>query len=206
MFPCVFALTLRLSVRALSDLEKLRSREQDDKKSNRNSYHIVADLGFAVDDSLLGAYQTVQTRHGGACGRWRSAVNNSRAAQTNKHTGMVVLMVDSCARPSSSFFFPHTTVASVFSVHGWQQSPFFHSAQCEHCEANMTLTLHFLQRPCQSGGFAYGWDSSANTDRLTKLKPPAKQLWIIPATLHRCRSSSHKFLRRPFRFEQMIIF
>lgn len=104
------------------------------------------------------------------------------------------------------FFFLHTTVASVSSVHGWQQSPFFHSAQCEHCEANMTLTLHFLQRPCQSGVFACSWDSSANTDWLTKLKPPAKQLWIIPATPHRRRSSSHKFLRRPFRFEQMIIF
>lgn len=43
-----------------------------------------------------------------------------------------------------------TTVTSVSSVHWWQQSPFFSSAQCEHCEANMTLTLHFLQRPSQS--------------------------------------------------------
>ncbi len=28
-------------------------------KWQQNSYHIVADLGFAVDDSLLGTYQTV---------------------------------------------------------------------------------------------------------------------------------------------------
>lgn len=107
MFPCVLSFnTAALSSRVERVRKSFRSHRQDDKKSNRNSYHIVADLGFAVDDSLLSAYQTVQTRHGGACGRWRSAVNNSRAAQTNKHTGMVVLMVDSCARPSSSLFFP----------------------------------------------------------------------------------------------------
>lgn len=111
-----------------------------------SSYHIVADLGFGVDDSLLGTYQTIQTRHGGACGRRRSTVNNGRAAQTNEQTGVVVLMVDSCTQISSP-----TTVASVSLVCWWQQSPFFHSAQCEQCEANMTLTLHLLQRPSQSG-------------------------------------------------------
>lgn len=30
-------------------------------------YHVVANLGLAVDDSLLSADQTVQASHGGAC-------------------------------------------------------------------------------------------------------------------------------------------
>lgn len=82
----------------------------------------------------------------------------------------------------------------------WQQSSFFPSAQCEDCEANMTMTLHFPQWPSQSGACAYRWDVSVNSYRhwLTK-RHPFEQLWLILAfcvprfvlrTLHGGRSFS----------------
>lgn len=44
-----------------------RLEKQKTGGTKQRSYHIVANLGPAVDDSLLGADQTIQASHGGAC-------------------------------------------------------------------------------------------------------------------------------------------
>lgn len=64
---CSFALTV------LGPVHRRSEQKATAGQRTGSSYHIVANLGLAVDDSLLSTDQTVQASHGGACGGRRSS-------------------------------------------------------------------------------------------------------------------------------------
>lgn len=89
-------------------------------KAASSPYHIVANLGLAVDDSLLSADQTVQASHGGACEeeKKRQSVTTAERRQRNR-TGAGGDGGDGGRAPCGAGAAPR------------QQSSFFPSAQRE---------------------------------------------------------------------------
>lgn len=61
------------------------------------TYHVFLGFGFAVDDPLLGADQTVQTCHGGACRRRRRAPSETRRNKRASRDGGVGRTVSTAA-------------------------------------------------------------------------------------------------------------
>lgn len=47
----------------------MEEEEEEQEEDRGGAHHVFSHLGLAVDDPLLGAYQTVHAGHGGA---WRS--------------------------------------------------------------------------------------------------------------------------------------
>lgn len=148
-----FALTVLLSVHVLSKLVRNVKKNAPKHKQNDNDNEALTTLSLILGLLLMilssAPIRPSKPDMAEPARRWRSTVNNSRAARTNKQTnkqGWWYWWWTAAHRYPALFV---TTVASVSLVHWWQQSPFFHWAQCEHCEANMTLTLHFLQSPLQ---------------------------------------------------------
>lgn len=122
----VFVLVLTVLLHS-QEVKKKRLRRGE---ATSRPYHIVANLGLAVDDSLLSADQTVQASHGGACKKDKKQQSVTMAQRRQRNWSWWRRWTASCAAAAAA----------------QQQSSFFPSAKCEGCQSRHDNDVTFFNK------------------------------------------------------------